>query len=230
MAEVGTYTALTAAAIDRTTDFLYVRDATGPTGKKASPQALFDANMQGGHSLLGNMTFDGGSARFFFFSNMAAWSASTGAAQVNLQTTVQTVGPLELMTPFVSAGSGLGPQAPLVLYDASTGAADFGLTSESWVGVNVETITAGRTLANEDLGKTLYYTGGSNITLTVPAGLTPGFRIRVVQGSTGKVTFAGSGVAVNGKNGHLSTGGAWHVIQAARLTASAWIVWGDTAN
>lgn len=230
MAEVGTYTALAASAIDRTADFLYVRDATGPSGKKASPQALFDANLQGSHTLIGNLTLDGGGSRTLAFINLTGFSATTATASFNLNGSAQLVGPLELFTPFVDAGTGLGPLAPLVLYDASVGRADFGVTSESWVGVNVEVITTGRTLTNDDIGKTFHHTGVSNITLTVPAGLAPGFRVRVVQGSTGKVTFAGSGVTVNGKQGQLSTGGQWHVIEAARLTASVWIVWGDTAN
>lgn len=230
MAEVGTYPALSASAIDRTADFLYVRDATGPSAKKANPQALFDSNLQGIHNLLGNLLLDGGGQRTMSFANMASFVATGPGAAINLNGAAQIVGPLQLFTPFIDAGSGLAVGAPLVLYDVNSGRADFGQTSESWVGVNVETITSGRTLANDDFGKTFYHTGSNNITLTVPAGLGPGFRVRVVQGSTGKVTMAGSGVTVNGKQGHLSTGGQWHVIEAARLSASVWIVWGDTAN
>ena len=94
----------------------------------------------------------------------------------------------------------------------------------------VETITASRTLTDDDHGKTLYYAGTSNITLTIPSGLIPGLMVRVVQGSSGKVTAAGSGVTVNGKQGQLATGGQWHMVTYHYLTASLYLVEGDTGN
>ena len=229
MAEVSTYATLAASAIDRTADFLYVRDATGPSGKKATPQALFDANLQGSHALLGNMTLDGGGLRTMALANLTSFSASTGAASFNLNSSAQIVGPLELFTPFVDAG-GLSLGMPVVLYDASVGRVDFGSVPEQFTTGAVETVSANRSVSNDDLGKTLYYTASGNITLTIPFGLIPGWWCRVVQGGSGKVTFAGSGVTVSGKQGHLSTGGQWHVIEARRLTASQYLIHGDTAN
>ena len=229
MAEVSTYTTLVASAIDRTADFLYLRDATGPSGKKVTPQALFDANLQGTHTLLGNLTLDGGSLRTMAFLNLTSFSASTGAASFNLNGAAQIVGPLELFTPFVDAG-GLSPGMPVILYDASVGRVDFGNVPEQFTTGFVETLSASRSVSNADNGETLYYTGASNITVTIPAGLVTGWWCRVVQGGAGKVTFAGSGVTVSGKQGHLSTGGQWHVIEARRLTASQYLIHGDTAN
>ena len=229
MAEVSTYATLAASAIDRTADFLYVRDATGPSGKKATPQALFDANLQGAHTLLGNLTMDGGSLRTMALINLTAFSASTAAASFNLNGTAQIVGPLELFTPLVDAG-GLSPGMPVILYDASVGRVDFGNVPEQFTTGVVDTLTASRSVSNADNGETLYYTGASNITLTIPSGLVPGWWCRVVQGGAGKVTFAGSGVTVSGKQGHLSTGGQWHVVEVRRLTASQYLIHGDTAN
>lgn len=229
MAEVSTYATLAASAIDRTADFLYVRDATGPSGKKVTPQAIFDANLQGNHTLLGNLTMDGGNLRTMALANLTSFSASTGASSFNLNGRAQIVGPLELFTPFVDAG-GLGVGQPVVLYDASTGLVDFGTVPEQFTTGAVDTLTASRSVSNADLGKTLYYTGASNITLTIPAGLVAGWWCRVVQGGAGKVTFAGSGVTVSGKQGQLSTGGQWHVVEARRLTASQYVVHSDTAN
>lgn len=229
MAEVSTYPALAASAIDRTADFLYLRDATGPSGKKVTPQAIFDTNLQGSHTLLGNLTLDGGSLRTFALANLTAFSASTASASFNLNGTAQIAGPVELFTPFVNAG-GLGVGQPVVLYDASTGLVDFGTVPEQFTTGVVDTLTASRNVSNADLGETLYYTGSGNITLTIPAGLVPGWWCRVVQGGAGKVTFAGSGVTVSGKQGHLSTGGQWHVVEARRLTASQYLIHGDTAN
>jgi len=229
MAEVSTYATLAASAIDRTADFLYLRDATGPSGKKATPQALFDANLQGSHTLLGNFTLDGGSLRTMALLNLTSFTASTAAASFNLNGSAQIVGPLELFTPFVDAG-GLGVGQPVVLYDASTGLVDFGTVPEQFTTGVVDTLTASRSVSNADNGQTLYYTGAGNITLTIPAGLMTGWWCRVVQGGAGKVTFAGSGVTVSGKQGHLSTGGQWHVVEARRLTASQYLIHGDTAN
>lgn len=229
MAEVSTYPTLVASAIDRTADFLYVRDSTGPSGKKATPQALFDSNLQGTHTLLGNLTLEGGSLRTMALVNLTSFSASTAAASFNLNGSAQIVGPLELFTPFIDAG-GLSPGMPVILYDASVGRVDFGNLPEQFTTGVVDTLTANRSVSNADNGETLYYTGASNITLTIPAGLVAGWWCRVVQGGAGKITFAGSGVTVSGKQGHLSTGGQWHVIEARRLTASQYLIHGDTAN
>jgi len=229
MAEVSTYATLAASAIDRTADFLYLRDATGPSGKKVTPQAIFDANLQGNHTLLGNLTMDGGNLRTMAFSGITSFSASTGSASFNLNGVAQIMGPLELFTPFVDAG-GLSVGQPVVLYDASVGRVDFGTVSEQFTTGAVDTLTSSRSVSNADNGETLYYTGASNITLTIPAGLVAGWWCRVVQGGAGKVTFAGSGVTVSGKQGNLSTGGQWHVVEARRLTASQYMIHGDTAN
>lgn len=229
MAEVSTYATLAASAIDRTADFLYLRDATGPSGKKVTPQGIFDANLQGSHTLLGNLTLDGGSLRTMALANLTSFSASTAAASFNLNGVAQIMGPLELFTPFVDAG-GLSVGQPVVLYDASVGRVDFGTVPEQFTTGVVDTLTTSRSVSNADNGETLYYTGAANITLTIPSGLSTGWWCRVVQGGAGKVTFAGSGVTVSGKQGQLSTGGQWHVVEARRLTASQYVVHGDTAN
>lgn len=101
--------------------------------------------------------------------------------------------------------------------------------SEAAVSASFLTLTASRNVANSDLGLTLFYTGSGNITLTIPSGLASGLKFRVVQGGSGKVTIAGSGVTVNGRNGHLSTGGAWHVIDVIQVAATQFVVYGDTA-
>lgn len=180
---------------------------------------------------LGEVTFTGGGTRSIGFQAFSVVYFQGALAQLYVGGTVNIVGPLQLRT-LVVQNDLAAVQMPLVCLDPSddAGDADFGHTSDLWVVGSVETITAGRTLSNADHGKTLYYAGTSNITLTIPFGLLAGFRVRVVQGSSGKVTAAGSGVTVNGKQGQLSTGGQWHVVQYQRLTASLYIVEGDTAN
>lgn len=217
MPKVSSYAPIAAADIAPAVDSLYIVDASA-TGSAASREVtaleLFRANLSGTVQTLGDFTLSGGNARAITFSGFTAWTVD---------------GVLNLKTPFVTAG-GLTAGMPVVLMNPSSGNAEWGMTSDRWVVGSVETITTGRTLSNDDHGKTLYYTGTANITLTVPSGLASGFRVRVVQGDSGKVTFAGSGVTISGKQGQLSTGGQWHVIEALQLTSSQYVVHGDTAN
>jgi hypothetical protein len=118
--------------------------------------------------------------------------------------------------------------SPLRLIDGN-GLCEYGRVGEAWQTVNFSTLTASRNVANADCGATLLYTGATAITLTIPSGLVSGLKFRVVQGGAGKVTIAGSGVTVNGKNGHLSTGGAWHPIDVVQIAASQFLVYGDNA-
>lgn len=219
MAEVSTYPTLVASAIDRTADFLYLRDATGPSGKKVTPQAIFDANLQGSHTLLGNLTLDGGGTRSLTLQNFTGVSINALTTQGTLKFNTAAIVAQEVIF-----------GAPVTLLDPATGEADFGYMSERYAVQAVETVTASRSLAADDSGKTLYCTNTANITLTV--GVTPiGWWVRIVQGtSTGKVTIAGSGVTVSGKQGQLSTGGQWHYIRCMRLSATQYVVIGDTAN
>lgn len=117
--------------------------------------------------------------------------------------------------------------APLKLID-SNGLCEYGRVGENFQTVTYAALAASRNVANSDLGVTLLYSGSSNITLTIPSGLVTGMKFRVIQGSSGKVTIAGSGVTVNGKQGQLSTGGQWHVIDVVQAGATQFVVYGDT--
>ena len=117
--------------------------------------------------------------------------------------------------------------APLKLID-SNGLCEYGLVGENFQTVTYATVSASRNIANTDLGVTLVYSGSGNITLTIPTGLFTGLKFRVVQAGSGKVTIAGSGVTVNGKNGHLSTGGQWHVVDVIQTGGTQFVVYGDT--
>lgn len=158
--------------------------------------------------------------------NLEGVQATLQGAEVNLIGLTE----LRIVDPAVSAG--VTPPAvgsPLRLLNATTGRCAYGPVSEAFQPVAFEALAASRNATNADLGKTLLYTGSGNITLTIPSGLVSGLKFRVIQGSTGKVTIAGSGVTVSGKNGHLSTGGAWHVIDVIQAAATQFVVYGDTA-
>jgi hypothetical protein len=102
--------------------------------------------------------------------------------------------------------------------------------SEAVVSPSIATLTASRNVSASDAGQTLYYAGSTNITLTIPSGLPSAFGFNVIQAGSGKVTLAASGgMTVSGKNNHLSTGGAWHVIHCVRATSTQYVVYGDTA-
>lgn len=232
MSKLSSYTLLAVGDIAPAADSVLMLDASAPAStatRRALVSSIFGAALQGTVPTAGNLTFTGGTTRTLAFSGFSGLGFNSNACSIGINGTVEITGGLQLYTPFLVAGS-LSPNMPLVLYNESEGNVDFGYTSDMWVAGSVETITAGRTLANADHGKTLYYTGATNITLTIPAGLLAGFRVTVVQGSSGKVTAAGSGVTVNGKQGHLSTGGQWHRVWYRRLTASLYLVDGDTAN
>jgi len=136
---------------------------------------------------------------------------------------------LTIASPACVASPQTSPVGAPLLLTTLDGAVEYGLVGESFQTVTTGTLTASRNVANADLGVTLTYAGSGNITLTIPTGLASGFKFRVVQASTGKVTIAGSGVTVNGKNGHLSTGGAWHVIDVVQTGATQFVVYGDNA-
>jgi hypothetical protein len=231
MPKLSSYTLLAVGDIAPAADSVLLLDASAPVAtatRRALVSSIFGAALQGTVPTTGNLTFTGGNARTLAFTGFTNITVASSTASVTIDGGVSTTGQLNLFTPLVDAG-GIAVGQPLVLYGTS-GWTDFGMTSDLWVAGSVETITAGRTLSNADHGKTLYYTGTANITLTIQTGLVAGFRVTVVQGSTGKVTAAGSGVTVNGKHGQLSTGGQWHAVRYHRLTASLYLVEGDTAN
>lgn len=234
MPKLSSYTLLGVGDIAPAADSVLLLDASAPAAtatRRALVSSIFGASLQGTIPTAGNLIFTGGLTRMLEFASFLRIDVKSNASSISLASKATIAGGLQLITPAIS-GNLAALQMPLVCINPNEdeGDADFGRTSDLWVVGSVETITAGRTLWDVDNGKTLYYAGTSNITLTIPFGLIAGFRVRVVQGSSGKVTAAGSGVTVNGKQGQLSTGGQWHVVQYHRLTASLYIVEGDTAN
>ena len=70
----------------------------------------------------------------------------------------------------------------------------------------IVSVTSTRDLANSDNGKTLVVTGSSAVTLTVPSGLTAGFRCEIINELTGAVacTIAASSTTLNGAAASLN--------------------------
>jgi hypothetical protein len=228
MPKLSSYTLLAVGDIAPAADSVLLLDASAPVAtatRRALVSSIFGAALQGTVPTTGNLTLSGGNARTLAFTGFTNITVASSTASVTIDGGVSTTGQLNLFTPLVDAG-GIAVGQPLVLYGTS-GWTDFGMTSELWVLNAPETVSASRALTNADHGKLLRYSGGSSITLTIPSGLMQGFRVTVLQEGSGKVTALGSGVTVQGRNNHLSTGGAWHCVRYHRLTASLYVVEGD---
>lgn len=175
---------------------------------------------------LARIFYQGGQPGLSITGDEVALSA-TEATLEGADTSISGSASLVISDPACVAGTAT-TGSPLRLID-NNGLCEYGPVGEGFQTVTYAALSASRNVANSDLGVTLLYSGASNITLTIPTGLVTGLKFRVIQGSTGKVTIAGSGVSVNGKNGHLSTGGAWHVIDVVQAGATQFVVYGDTA-
>ncbi|MDI6033287.1 hypothetical protein QLS91_09395, partial [Flavobacterium sp. LB2P84] len=82
-------------------------------------------------------------------------------------------------------------------------------------------------LVQADNGKMLNFTSASPITLTVPAGLSPGFNCLVVQYGTGVITFAGSGTTVVNKNNFIKTNGLYAIVTIVSPVTNVFITSGN---
>lgn len=78
----------------------------------------------------------------------------------------------------------------------------------STVTATVSSKTASYTLVNDDNGSILTFNSNSDMTLTVPSGLSIGYHISIYQIGTGKVTIVGSGgVAIKNRLSRFKTAG-----------------------
>lgn len=93
-------------------------------------------------------------------------------------------------------------------------------------------------LTDDNNGKTLYTTSGSDVTITVPSTLPDGFTLTVIQGGDGRVTFvAGAGATLDGYLATLSSGGrysrasiVWTAAATYHLTFSGDHIRSDTST
>ena len=214
------YTLLPTAGIDRSADGVIVLDATGPSVKRATVASVFDAGLNGPHTLTTDATFTGA----------VNWTL-TGFNELNLVADfpkIEASDSLIIRTPLV-VGSGTKPGQPLLTDGTSSGVAEFGDVKETVLAAVTATLTAGRAMTDADHGKTLIYSGSGNITVTVDDALRNDLHVRLVQMGTGKITVAatGSGV-VNATQGHLSTGHQYATIEIRSVSPLGFVVSGHT--
>jgi hypothetical protein len=91
-------------------------------------------------------------------------------------------------------------------------------------------LTASRTLTDADCGTVLVSTSATAVTLTVPAGLAPGFNIKVVQSGAGAVTIAaGAGATVANVSSYTKTSGVNSEVGITNKALNAYILTGAGA-
>ena len=95
------------------------------------------------------------------------------------------------------------------------------------INATINTQTGSYTLTSADNGKIVVMDYGSDITLTVPAGLSAGFNCMIVQKGAGVVTIVPSGVTVTNRGGGTKTGGQNAIVSLIALTATYFISGGD---
>ena len=86
------------------------------------------------------------------------------------------------------------------------------------------------TLSSNDSGKVICIEHASDITVTVPTGLSTGFNCTFIQKGTGKITFSGSGITINNRQSHTKTAGQYSAASLLSYSSNIFILTGDTAT
>jgi hypothetical protein len=142
-----------------------------------------------------------------------------------------------------AAGTSITPATGLLIYNtATTGTAPNNVVpgyyywnGTVWVqisnGLIIDSKTAGFTLSSTDNNKVIIVTSSTAVTVTVsntsPNILPIGFSCQIIQGGTGAVTIAASGVTLNSSNGFVtrSTNSAIGLVMNSATTG---YVFGDS--
>lgn len=102
------------------------------------------------------------------------------------------------------------------------------LSSSNFSSFVSETGTA-RTLSNSDSGKVINCNNGSQITVTIPSGLTSGFTCTLVQSGAGTVTIAaGGGVTLAAPSTKVATNERYSTIAIIPVASDTYYVSGDS--
>lgn len=86
--------------------------------------------------------------------------------------------------------------------------------------VTMLTVSANKTLAAADLGKQLYCTNSTAITITIPSGLGEGYNVTVVRWGAGTVTITPSSVTINGASSSVVLGDRYKGIASVIANAA----------
>ena len=84
------------------------------------------------------------------------------------------------------------------------------------------------TLTQADNGKVITITSGTNVTLTIPSGLSAGFNCLIIQKGSGVVTLAkDSAVTINSFGGFTKSAGLYSIITLVSPSANVFIAAGN---
>jgi hypothetical protein len=92
-----------------------------------------------------------------------------------------------------------------------------------------DTITS-YTLSSSDAGKLIVLNNTSEITVTVPSGLSNGFNCTVLQKGAGAVAFSASGTTINNRQSHTKTAGQYAMATLICYDTNTFILAGDTTT
>lgn len=101
----------------------------------------------------------------------------------------------------------------------------------SGFGAQINSISAGYTLAASDNSEVIQSNAASAITVTIPAGLPTGFNCMVLQYGAGQITFsAASGVTIINRNSYNKTIGQYALATVLHIGSNVVIISGELSN
>lgn len=101
----------------------------------------------------------------------------------------------------------------------------------SGFGAQINSISAGYTLAATDNSEVIQSNAASAITVTIPAGLPTGFNCMVLQYGAGQITFsAASGVTIINRNSYNKTIGQYALATVLHIGSNVVIISGELSN
>lgn len=101
----------------------------------------------------------------------------------------------------------------------------------SGFGAQINSISAGYTLAASDNSEVIQSNAASAITVTIPTGLPTGFNCMVLQYGAGQITFAAaSGVTIINRNSYNKTIGQYALATVLHIGSNVVIISGELSN
>ena len=105
-----------------------------------------------------------------------------------------------------------------------------GNSIEGFAATIVNDTTTSYTLSASDAGKLIILNNASDITVTVPSGLSNGFNCTVLQKAAGAVVFSASGTTINNRQSHTQTAGQYAMATLICYDTDTFVLAGDTAE
>lgn len=105
-----------------------------------------------------------------------------------------------------------------------------GNSIEGFSATIVNDTTTSYTLSGSDAGKLIVLNNTSEITVTVPSGLSNGFNCTVLQKGAGAVAFSASGTTINNRQSHTKTAGQYAMATLICYDTNTFVLAGDTTT